>query len=814
MNYSDFDLHGISPIYDQAIFVRCQLCQFIIKLPQLAEHLQKRHDITDDVSLIETITNQHQEKIAVEEEKVQSTLPSSSRNRKTSRSLKNSNLPNDLNCISNQQVSGNKILKSSPLKSTGKKQTNSKTFKSTNLKLLNENINEFINQPDSTIPLMSNGNTITNNLAGINGIIIKDNSSLNDPKIDSNLISNNDILKTNKPSKLNLVANNLNFIDTVEGLTDPNNNNGNNSDIKTKFENELLAKKKNQKNDKHANLLNFNSSNSEQLNIEEDNSLFVQNCDKESQICNEVFDYYNKNNSGMSKGQLIKVSKVYDPNKHCGVIVHQVDESNGNKPITEPCTRSLSCKKHSINLRRQVVGRSKSFNELFKEYRDEKLLTNNLNSNITNNINTNNCVDETAHIYNNNPTIHNNALQASNTISLQEQNTINLDNSKSNLEFTNEEIKTNSHQNLIINLNQNNNLNDYQNTYQNYLFNNMHQKQQPVLPSIFNSNIKAFTTGVIPTNNQNNLTTSSLSNGNSSNNLNRPLNFDDVSKHLNLNYMNRMLVKHHPRPSAVTSFNARLTENGGGYTLWDRRQDNLRLLLTNTFNQTENFLGKNRSFTMTTETSTNNSLNSNNNQTNDLKIITNGSKKTISNASLKGNDHKSSTNNEMITNALNAVNPPDHLLKPQKSGKNNQQLIVKNSKKRNIANIPNFDAPISNETFQQNISTSRFLPTTAKLTKLNEKNKPLYLNNSNEFLSNFSNETSYNMKNEKDILVEEYQNEFDNDKNYLDTKISENKTKFVKEESIMLNGFSNNNRNNHNRTDLSAHIHLDRKSVV
>ena len=77
----------------------------------------------------------------------------------------------------------------------------------------------------------------------------------------------------------------------------------------------------------------------------------------------------------------------------------------------------------------------------------------------------------------------------------------------------------------------------------------------------------------------------------------KPLNMDEISKHLNINYLNKMLVKHHPRPSAVTSFNARLTDNGGGYTLWDRRQDNLRLILSNTFAQTESFLNKNRSFT-------------------------------------------------------------------------------------------------------------------------------------------------------------------------------------------------------------------------
>ena len=72
---------------------------------------------------------------------------------------------------------------------------------------------------------------------------------------------------------------------------------------------------------------------------------------------------------------------------------------------------------------------------------------------------------------------------------------------------------------------------------------------------------------------------------------------DDTSQHLNLNHMNKMLVKHHPRPSAVTSYNARLTDNGGGYTLWDRKQDNLRLFLSNAFNQTDNFMARNLSFT-------------------------------------------------------------------------------------------------------------------------------------------------------------------------------------------------------------------------
>ena len=76
-----------------------------------------------------------------------------------------------------------------------------------------------------------------------------------------------------------------------------------------------------------------------------------------------------------------------------------------------------------------------------------------------------------------------------------------------------------------------------------------------------------------------------------SNNLTRNLNG------LNLNFSSSMLSKHHPRPSAVTSFNARLTDNGGGHTLWNRKQDNLRLILSNAFNQTGGFLDKNRCFT-------------------------------------------------------------------------------------------------------------------------------------------------------------------------------------------------------------------------
>lgn len=55
--------------------------------------------------------------------------------------------------------------------------------------------------------------------------------------------------------------------------------------------------------------------------------------------------------------------RQYDPNKHCGVRTESVDKA---------CTRSLTCKTHSLTLRRQVEGRSKSFDDLLEEHRQAK----------------------------------------------------------------------------------------------------------------------------------------------------------------------------------------------------------------------------------------------------------------------------------------------------------------------------------------------------------------------------------------------------------------------------------------------------------
>ena len=46
-------LYGISPLFDQTLLVRCHICQFVIKLPQLTEHLNKRHDITSSEQLVD-----------------------------------------------------------------------------------------------------------------------------------------------------------------------------------------------------------------------------------------------------------------------------------------------------------------------------------------------------------------------------------------------------------------------------------------------------------------------------------------------------------------------------------------------------------------------------------------------------------------------------------------------------------------------------------------------------------------------------------------------------------------------------------------
>merc|ERR1719429_104101 len=57
--------------------------------------------------------------------------------------------------------------------------------------------------------------------------------------------------------------------------------------------------------------------------------------------------------------------REYDPNKHCGVV---------DPDTRKPCTRSLTCKSHSVYLKRKVLGRSGEFDELLANHKAEKEL--------------------------------------------------------------------------------------------------------------------------------------------------------------------------------------------------------------------------------------------------------------------------------------------------------------------------------------------------------------------------------------------------------------------------------------------------------
>ncbi|XP_015173637.1 PREDICTED: ataxin-7-like protein 1 [Polistes dominula] len=63
--------------------------------------------------------------------------------------------------------------------------------------------------------------------------------------------------------------------------------------------------------------------------------------------------------------------REYDPDRHCGVL---------NEETGKPCTRSLTCKAHTVSLRRTVIGRSKTFDKLLAEYRAAKEIPSNTRS--------------------------------------------------------------------------------------------------------------------------------------------------------------------------------------------------------------------------------------------------------------------------------------------------------------------------------------------------------------------------------------------------------------------------------------------------
>ncbi|XP_077091279.1 ataxin-7-like protein 1 [Siphateles boraxobius] len=68
-----------------------------------------------------------------------------------------------------------------------------------------------------------------------------------------------------------------------------------------------------------------------------------------------------KQQNGAKGGRPRRVSgRVFDPNKHCGVL---------DPETKRPCTRSLTCKTHSLTHRRAVPGRRKDFNFLLAEHK-------------------------------------------------------------------------------------------------------------------------------------------------------------------------------------------------------------------------------------------------------------------------------------------------------------------------------------------------------------------------------------------------------------------------------------------------------------
>ena len=58
-----------------------------------------------------------------------------------------------------------------------------------------------------------------------------------------------------------------------------------------------------------------------------------------------------------------KVQREYNPDKHCGVW------DNDSK---RHCTRALTCKSHSVLLKRKIPGRSKSFDDLVQQHKAQK----------------------------------------------------------------------------------------------------------------------------------------------------------------------------------------------------------------------------------------------------------------------------------------------------------------------------------------------------------------------------------------------------------------------------------------------------------
>ncbi|GET56369.1 SCA7-domain-containing protein [Rhizophagus irregularis DAOM 181602=DAOM 197198] len=88
---------------------------------------------------------------------------------------------------------------------------------------------------------------------------------------------------------------------------------------------------------------------------------------------------------GKEKKKVKSRNKKIDLDKQCGVI-----NSHNNKP----CTRSLTCKSHSLTLKRSVTGRSQLFDTLLSRYQKKSIVRSQGENNKPNNNNDNNKQDD------------------------------------------------------------------------------------------------------------------------------------------------------------------------------------------------------------------------------------------------------------------------------------------------------------------------------------------------------------------------------------------------------------------------------------
>ncbi|PKK79233.1 SCA7-domain-containing protein [Rhizophagus irregularis] len=88
---------------------------------------------------------------------------------------------------------------------------------------------------------------------------------------------------------------------------------------------------------------------------------------------------------GKEKKKVKSRNKKIDLDKQCGVI-----NSHNNKP----CTRSLTCKSHSLTLKRSVTGRSQPFDTLLSRYQKKSIVRSQGENNEPNNNNDNNKQDD------------------------------------------------------------------------------------------------------------------------------------------------------------------------------------------------------------------------------------------------------------------------------------------------------------------------------------------------------------------------------------------------------------------------------------